>query len=60
MGELIRMFEAYDKIEFTADMCLKCNICTSTCPVAPVTELFRPQDGWPAGTTFPPSRFGGV
>lgn len=26
--------------EFTADLCIKCNICTSACPVAPVTDLF--------------------
>ncbi|NJO84614.1 MAG: 4Fe-4S binding protein [Blastochloris sp.] len=30
----------YDQVEFTADLCVKCNICTSACPVAPVTELF--------------------
>lgn len=30
----------YERVEFTADLCLKCNICTSACPVAPVTELF--------------------
>jgi glycerol-3-phosphate dehydrogenase subunit C len=40
MAEPITLFEGYDKAEFTADMCLKCNICTSTCPVAPVTPLF--------------------
>src|SRR5262245_31182339 len=32
--------ENYHQVEFTADLCLKCNICTSACPVAPVTELF--------------------
>ncbi len=26
--------------EFTADMCIKCNICTASCPVAAVTDLF--------------------
>ncbi|GAB4549771.1 MAG: anaerobic glycerol-3-phosphate dehydrogenase subunit C [Anaerolineae bacterium] len=25
---------------FSADHCLKCNICTQACPVAPVTDLF--------------------
>jgi glycerol-3-phosphate dehydrogenase subunit C len=25
---------------FTADLCIKCNICTSACPVAAVTDLF--------------------
>ncbi|MCS6870252.1 MAG: 4Fe-4S binding protein, partial [Anaerolineae bacterium] len=25
---------------FTADHCLKCNICTQACPVVPVTDLF--------------------
>ncbi|MFN8373220.1 MAG: anaerobic glycerol-3-phosphate dehydrogenase subunit C [Anaerolineae bacterium] len=30
----------YEQVEFTADLCLKCNICTSACPVAPVTDLF--------------------
>jgi glycerol-3-phosphate dehydrogenase subunit C len=34
------MFEGYHEVEFTADLCVKCNICTSACPVAPVTELF--------------------
>jgi len=29
-----------DLTPFTADHCLKCNICTSACPVAPVTPLF--------------------
>lgn len=33
-------FDAYDYAEFTADFCVKCNICTSACPVAPVTSLF--------------------
>ncbi|MDX2161150.1 MAG: anaerobic glycerol-3-phosphate dehydrogenase subunit C [bacterium] len=30
----------YEHVEFTADLCIKCNICTSACPVAPVTDLF--------------------
>jgi len=30
----------YHQVEFTADLCIKCNICTSACPVAPVTPLF--------------------
>ncbi len=29
-----------DQAAFSADHCLKCNICTAACPVAPVTELF--------------------
>ena len=29
-----------DLTAFTADHCLKCNICTSACPVAPLTPLF--------------------
>jgi glycerol-3-phosphate dehydrogenase subunit C len=37
----IPVAEAYESaVEFTADLCIKCNICTSACPVAPVTELF--------------------
>jgi glycerol-3-phosphate dehydrogenase subunit C len=27
-------------IRRTADLCVKCNICTSACPVVPVTDLF--------------------
>ncbi|MGQ9907756.1 MAG: anaerobic glycerol-3-phosphate dehydrogenase subunit C [Candidatus Flexifilum sp.] len=30
----------YESVELTADLCIKCNICTSACPVAPVTDLF--------------------
>ncbi|MFN8530383.1 MAG: anaerobic glycerol-3-phosphate dehydrogenase subunit C [Anaerolineae bacterium] len=30
----------YEHVEFTADLCVKCNICTSACPVMPVTDLF--------------------
>lgn len=40
MDETIHDFEYYEQVEFTADLCIKCNICTSACPVAPVTELF--------------------
>ena len=29
-----------EDIRRTADLCVKCNICTSTCPVVPVTDLF--------------------
>lgn len=32
--------ERYEYAEFTADLCVKCNICTAACPVAPVTDLF--------------------
>ena len=43
MSDPIQLFETYEhyhEVEFTADLCVKCNICTSACPVAPVTELF--------------------
>jgi glycerol-3-phosphate dehydrogenase subunit C len=29
-----------EDIKRTADLCVKCNICTSACPVVPVTNLF--------------------
>ncbi len=29
-----------EDIRRTADLCVKCNICTSACPVLPVTDLF--------------------
>ena len=29
-----------EDIKRSADLCVKCNICTSSCPVAPVTDLF--------------------
>src|SRR5512137_60347 len=29
-----------EDIKRTADLCVKCNICTSVCPVVPVTDLF--------------------
>ena len=39
------MPEAYaagllDDIRRTAELCVKCNICTSACPVVPETDLF--------------------
>lgn len=34
------MIERYLPVEFTLDQCIKCNICVSRCPVAPVTDLF--------------------
>jgi glycerol-3-phosphate dehydrogenase subunit C len=43
MSDPLKLFETYDgyhEVEFTSDLCVKCNICTSACPVAPVTELF--------------------
>lgn len=40
MTDLLNQFEAYQDVEFTADLCVKCNICTAACPVAPVTDLF--------------------
>ncbi len=30
----------HEQVEFTADLCVKCNICTAACPVEPVTEMF--------------------
>ncbi|RME73817.1 MAG: anaerobic glycerol-3-phosphate dehydrogenase subunit C [Chloroflexi bacterium] len=30
----------WEQVQFTADLCVKCNICTSHCPVANVTDLF--------------------
>ncbi len=30
----------YEQVQFTADLCVKCNICTAACPVEPVTDLF--------------------
>jgi len=30
----------WEQVQYTADLCVKCNICTSHCPVANVTELF--------------------
>lgn len=38
--ETDRNNENYEQVEFTADLCIKCNICTAACPVAPVTDLF--------------------
>jgi glycerol-3-phosphate dehydrogenase subunit C len=32
--------EQYARVEFSADLCVKCNICTAACPVQPVTPLF--------------------
>jgi len=32
--------ELLEDIRRTADLCVKCNICTSACPVVPVTDLF--------------------
>ena len=40
MSDPINFFEHYEQVEFTADLCVKCNICTAACPVSPVTELF--------------------
>jgi len=30
----------WEQAQHTADLCVKCNICTSYCPVAKVTDLF--------------------
>lgn len=45
MSEPVQLFDhpsfaGYEEVGFTADLCVKCNICTSACPVAPVTDLF--------------------
>ena len=32
--------ELLEDVRRTADLCVKCNICTSACPVVPVTDLF--------------------
>ena len=37
MSELLHLLEA---VPFSADMCVKCNICTAHCTVAPFTDLF--------------------
>jgi glycerol-3-phosphate dehydrogenase subunit C len=39
MSEPITLFDHHHP-EYTADLCIKCNICTAACPVAPVTDLF--------------------
>ncbi len=33
-------FSVWDQAQLTADLCVKCNICTAYCPVANVTDLF--------------------
>jgi glycerol-3-phosphate dehydrogenase subunit C len=38
--QAINLEHAETPVEFTADLCLKCNICTSACPFAAVTDLF--------------------
>jgi glycerol-3-phosphate dehydrogenase subunit C len=30
----------WNQVQYTADLCVKCNICTSHCPVSNVTDLF--------------------
>jgi glycerol-3-phosphate dehydrogenase subunit C len=30
----------WEQVQFSADLCVKCNICTSHCPVTNVTDLF--------------------
>jgi glycerol-3-phosphate dehydrogenase subunit C len=30
----------WNQVQYSADLCVKCNICTSHCPVANVTDLF--------------------
>lgn len=56
MTDVIRFDEIsdpYERVDFTADFCVKCNICTAACPVAPVTELFPgPKTVGPQGQRF--------
>ena len=33
-------FELLQNVPFTSDLCVKCNICTAHCTVAPFTDLF--------------------
>lgn len=40
MTEQTHLLTLVDQAAFSSDHCLKCNICTSACPVAPVTPLF--------------------
>ena len=37
---MIRMASQHKPVELTLDQCIKCNICTTACPVAAVTDLF--------------------
>ena len=30
----------WEQVQHSADLCVKCNICTSFCPVSNVTDLF--------------------
>jgi glycerol-3-phosphate dehydrogenase subunit C len=40
-------------VEMTLDQCIKCNICTTACPVSPVTDLFPgPKYEGPQGGRF--------
>jgi glycerol-3-phosphate dehydrogenase subunit C len=40
-------------VELTLDQCIKCNICTTVCPVSPVTDLFPgPKYEGPQGGRF--------
>ena len=40
MGERHTEVDWVVRPEFTIDQCIKCNICTTACPVAAVTDLF--------------------
>lgn len=66
MNNLIRLdmiHDPYERVEFTADLCIKCNICTAACPfivadvfpgpktVGPQAQRFRHPDD--AGETSP-------
>jgi len=35
-----QMFKPHLPVELTLDLCIKCNICTTACPVSAVTDLF--------------------
>ncbi len=54
---MIENFQAQNSlhrpVEFTLDQCIKCNICTSVCPVSAVTDLFPgPKYEAPQGGRF--------
>ncbi len=34
------VFSIWEQVQYSADLCVKCNICTAHCPVANVTDLF--------------------
>jgi glycerol-3-phosphate dehydrogenase subunit C len=45
--------KAHEPVELTLDSCIKCNVCTTACPVMPVTDLFPgPKYEGPQGGRF--------